>query len=442
MIRAVDTPSRDELRAWFAALQPGALDVSVPADQARYVALADAGRGAVDNLLVTIDLSSDTTTQLLAGPAGAGKTTELNRLRGHLGAHGYEAVVVDITRYLSEVSEVQITEFLVALAVGAHDRLVAPGDARRPGFVARLGELLRRLNLNLDIAGVRTKLSATGIEVGVPGSGVSLDLARELKESQPFVDQLRARLSNYLPQLHDEVAAFLRALLPENDCAGSVVMIDGLEKLSGTGGDDAAVQQSVEILFAGHAEHLRFASHHLIYTVPSILPFVRPGPLPYDGRSFVPVPHVRSRGGDEAEVAGTIAQLRELVGRRVPVERVFGETALLDTVIQASGGHLRDVLYIVRELVKIVAKLSLPLPVSASHVTDAVNEVAREYAETTVEQAEFIRVVATGDGECQPTDQQVPLMGQLLRSQMLLSHTNGSQWYEVHPLARRALGLP
>jgi hypothetical protein len=25
---------------------------------------------------------------------------------------------------------------------------------------------------------------------------------------------------------------------------------------------------------------------------------------------------------------------------------------------------------------------------------------------------------------------------------MLLGHLNGQDWYEVHPLARRALGLP
>jgi hypothetical protein len=33
-------------------------------------------------------------------------------------------------------------------------------------------------------------------------------------------------------------------------------------------------------------------------------------------------------------------------------------------------------------------------------------------------------------------------MARLLQSHMLLGHLNGQDWYEVHPLARRALGLP
>jgi len=34
-------------------------------------------------------------------------------------------------------------------------------------------------------------------------------------------------------------------------------------------------------------------------------------------------------------------------------------------------------------------------------------------------------------------------MALLLQSHMLLGHLNGTgDWYEVHPLARRALGLP
>ena len=33
-------------------------------------------------------------------------------------------------------------------------------------------------------------------------------------------------------------------------------------------------------------------------------------------------------------------------------------------------------------------------------------------------------------------------MARLLVTHMLLGHLNGEDWYEVHPLTRRSLGLP
>lgn len=33
-------------------------------------------------------------------------------------------------------------------------------------------------------------------------------------------------------------------------------------------------------------------------------------------------------------------------------------------------------------------------------------------------------------------------MARLLVTHMLLGHLNGAAWHEVHPLTRRALGLP
>ena len=41
-----------------------------------------------------------------------------------------------------------------------------------------------------------------------------------------------------------------------------------------------------------------------------------------------------------------------------------------------------------------------------------------------------------------PAADQVQLMARLLVTHMLLGHLNGEDWYEVHPLTRRALGLP
>ena len=156
----------------------------------------------------------------------------------------------------------------------------------------------------------------------------------------------------------------------------------------------------------------------------------------------VPVPHVRPRpGAAEDTVAKTIGKLREVVARRIPVDRIFAD-GQLDVIIQASGGHLRDLFMLLRQVVNLLLRRSLTPPLHDEHVEEAISLVAHDFMKMTAEQKAFLRRVAAGDGTVDPKESEVQLMARLLQSHMLLGHLNGQDWYEVHPLAMRALGLP
>lgn len=117
----MDVDLRRQLAEWNAALSADPLDPTDP-QETRYVPLHGAGGGAVDEIRATIELSlTETTTQLLSGPAGSGKTTELRRLAGDLDELGFRVVIVDVLRYVSESAPVDVVEFLLALALGAGD---------------------------------------------------------------------------------------------------------------------------------------------------------------------------------------------------------------------------------------------------------------------------------------------------------------------------------
>jgi len=443
MISVMTTPSRQQLREWSAALTLGPLDPADP-KETRYVPLADAGRAAVDELLATIELALDTTTQLLSGPSGSGKTTELRRLRGDLERAGFHAAIFDVGAYVNESSPIDVTEFLIALALGAHDVLGAPEADPGPGFVGRLRRLLDRLKISVDVPGLSASMSRDGVEFEAMGASVELELQRELKSSESVVTELRRKLTYHIGRLYEEVAAFLTTLLPAEDPGqGSVLIVDGLEKLRGTSENDVAVQDSVQALFVAHASKLKFGSHHMIYTVPTYLQFTSPGALPFDSRVLpVPVPHVWPRPGQAADtVATTVAELREVVARRLPVDEIFAGKQL-DKVIEASGGHLRDLFTLLRQVVNLMLRRSLTLPLRDEHVEEAIGLVAHDFMKMTAEQKAFLSQVAAGDGTVDPLESEVQLMARLLQSHMLLGHLNGQDWYEVHPLARRALGLP
>jgi energy-coupling factor transporter ATP-binding protein EcfA2 len=435
------------LRSWIAQLTTDPLDPCAEGET-RYVRLEHAGRDEVDTLHSTISLAYRTTTQLLSGPAGSGKTTELNRLRGLLTDDGFTVVMMEVSNYVNQSSEIDVTDFLIALGLACGEQLVPPPEQVERGFAPRFRDFLRRVRVSVDIAGVRGEISAAGASVDMFGLGVEIDLQKELKSSEPFVAELRRTLAFQVGELYAEVAAFLQELVRRNkeerpDSAGVVVIVDSLEKMHGTVANDDQVQASVEALFVHHSSKLRFDSHHMVYTVPAYLAFTDPGMLPFDGpvRS-VPIPQVTSATGSRDDKAeATVAALKEAVNRRVPAAELLAEEALLEEVIGASGGHLRDLFQLLQELITLAFSRRLDLPVGPAAVAEAVARVGHGFASITREDAEFLRWIAGQRGAIEPPAEQVHRLARLMNAHMVLGHLNHESWYEVHPLARRALDL-
>jgi hypothetical protein len=283
---------RTTLRTWLTQLTLDPIDPCAPGET-RYVALQESGRGAVDEIYATIDRRTDTTTQLLSGPNGSGKTTELYRLKGTLENAGFTVAIVDILQFVNRSSPIDIT-----------------GPAAQAGFPGR--RPVRRGRWLLP-AGRR----------GGP-------------DRQPDIARARA---------HCRQPGKVSALY-----------------LSGA--------------------------------------------LPYDGRvQPVPIPQVRnSRGEIDDNAKKSIAELTDVVSRRIPWQELLGEGENLGTVIFGSLGH--------------------------------------SFASVTSEKAAFLRKVAAAMGVIEPSENEVHLMARLMDTHMLLGHLNHRDWYEVHPLARRALDLP
>jgi hypothetical protein len=232
------------------------------------------------------------------------------------------------------------------------------------------------------------------------------------------VTELRSKLVYHIGQLYEEVTAFLTTLLPTDDPGqGSVLIVDGLEKLRGTSVNDVAVQESVQALFVAHASKLKFCSHHMIYTVPTYLQLTAPGALPFGSRVLpVPVPHVRPRPGKAADtIAETVAELRDVVSRRLPVDQIFAGKQF-DTIIQAPGGHLRDLFTLLPQVVNLMLRRSLTPPLRDEHVEEAIGLIAHDFMKMTAEQKAFLRHVASGDGTVDPLESEVQLMARLLQS--------------------------
>lgn len=418
------TDKRLLLGRWLDRLTLDPLDPTDP-DEDRYVELQQAGRSAVDTIFSRIDLALEPTTQLVSGTAGSGKTTELYRLKGTLEEAGFTVVLVNILKFVNPSYPIDITELLIALGLAVDEQLPKKAPAgEQGGFATRLQHLLRRATASVGSDGI--------------------DLRRELRSSEPFVTELRRTLALRSRDLSDEVAAFFQRLVRENkarhpDSRGVVMIVDGLGNLRGTTENDRQVQASVQRLLTYHSDKLRFRSHHMVYAAPASLMLAPSRSLPYDGPVHVsPIPQVRDRAGRQVDEA--MARMAEVVQRRVPRDQLLESQSLLDDVILASGGHLRDLLRILQQAIILVAGQGLELPIGRKHVDEVMRQEARSFF-LTRDQAELLRRVDRQGGTIEPSADETQLFARLVDTRLLLARRNDEDWYEVHPLARRTLGL-
>ena len=232
-------------------------------DDERYVSLYDAAltdSDPVQQLARVIEWSAESV-RLFSGYRGAGKSTELRRLKRRLEESGHMVFLCDMEDYLNLSTAVDVSDFLMAVAGSFDDAIRANDDIPDPsdeGFWEGLGGLFRRLELK---------------EFSVAAGG----LKASLKSDPAFKQHLQQSMAGHLGTLVGHVRGFCGSRVAElrkHLCDADrkvVLLLDSVEHIRGTLANAEEVHSSVETLFAGHAEKLRIPGMHLVYTVPPYL---------------------------------------------------------------------------------------------------------------------------------------------------------------------------
>ena len=432
--------SAQEIRSWLSALSTEPL----PAHDPRYVEFSEPGTTATDKIGVAIKFAEtgSGSVNLFSGPCGSGKTTELLRFQQELQEYGLEAFVVDILDYVNLSSPIDVTQFLLAFGLSFADQVCEkhPDAVENGGdFNRRFIRFVKRLNLNLSIGGVEVSASADGLSLAAAGQKIELDLKRELKGSEAFVSELRNRLGFHLGELRLEVATFCGELARKISANPVVFIIDSMEKFRGTTENDAQVQASVEALFVHHAEKLVFENLHVVYTVPPFLRIRHPSFAMRFGSvvRVVAAPKVRNADGTPID-AESFERFRTMLARRVPMAELFADPASVDRLILMSGGNLRDLVRLTKESISIAAARRIHAPLGREVAELAIETLRREYI-FTAEDRDFLRKIHTQGHVRNVTEDEVARFARLLDTEVILGHLNGSEWFEVHPLALDAV---
>ena len=124
--------------------------------------------------------------------------------------------------------------------------------------------------------------------------------------------------------------------------------------------------------------------------------------------------------------------------RRVrDLARVFGDDldVTLQPILEASGGYPRDLLRMVRQLL-IDAR---GFPVKSTDAQRVIDELSQQYAFIVRgTNLPLLKQIATTHTLPQEDAEQVAAFGRLLERWLVLAYRNGDEWYDLHPLVRRA----
>ena len=389
--------------------------------------------------------------QLFSGFRGAGKTTELFRLRNELRKQNYVVLYADAMAYVNPAEPIDIADMLMVIAGAFSDTLATHPDfmtdIAHESFWDRLKNFLTRTEVRISGADLKSDYSSPGKAV-LGGLSAGLNIKAEIKTASSFRQNLQKFLSGHLVELKNEVDLFIedgvktiRAKCGEK--TQIVFIFDSLEQLRGSFLTWKDVIRSVEQLFSVHIDRLRLPYVHAIYAVPPWLKFVLPSEAPM---TVLPTVHLWDNAPERPRSENSWPVFRHLIRRRLKLEgidRLFGPDGAaadgpLDRLIGACGGHVRDLLRLMQEtLVR-----ATTLPVTSQVVDSVINATRRDMLPIALDDAKWLRDIAESRNSAMPnTDERsVERLSNFLDTHRVIYFVNGSAWYDVHPLIRDEIG--
>jgi len=435
MLADMATLSLDELRRFISLCDP--MRPLEPGDPL-YVAFdegtpvrGDEGQSCIDSLQRLIYLK-DETRQLFTGFPGTGKTTELKRLKVRLSEAKdlpTHAIYIDFEEWLDRYTPVSITDVLRVLAY-CIDREAALAEGKdpdaEPGYVKRFFDFLSQTDFELNKMG----FSAFG-------ASLMLELKNNPSMRQRAEQQLKLRFQQFAKEAESAMVQAILRIKTSLHVMRVVVIADGLEKLAPLREEDRqTMEASVESVFVQHAGLLKLPCH-VIYTFPLWLRFraAELGAL-YEGQPAV-LPMVKIADQSGATFPAGVSKLHDLVARRIDLPRLFGNDldATLLPLIEASGGYPRDLLRMVRQV--LINARQFPI---GPHATQRViDELTQQYAFVVRgTNLPLLGKISTTHALPQESAEEVAQFGRLLERWLVLAYRNGDEWYDLHPLVRRA----
>lgn len=373
------------------------------------------------------------TCQLYAGHRGAGKSTELLRLKQYLEEQNFWVVYFGADAEDIDPEETEYTDILLACTRHLLDSLK---DSANPtpllNWLASRWQELQDLALT-EIAFDNLSLEAQLAQFAKITTNLRLDPTKR--------HQIREKVNPHTVTLIEALNEFIREAkqqLPQKRQQLAVI-VDNLDRIVPV--PQSSGQTNHEEIFVDRSAQLQALDCHLVYTIPISLAYSkRAADLRdiYGNLQVLPMIMVQTRDGNAYEPG--INKVKEAIAKRVEpfvenralAPNIFDSDDTIRRLCQMSGGHLRNLLLLVQQAVSHTDDL----PISARSVQRSITQ-ARDTYRRTVENEEW------------------PILAEVSRSKQILnddryrnlafrrclleycdfdSQGEMQRWYDVHPL--------
>jgi hypothetical protein len=414
------------------------------ADDARYVDCQKVrGDGnIIRELGIKIKRSKRMTCQLYAGHRGAGKSTELLRLKQYLEEQGYFVVYFAAEEQDIEPQDTEYTDILLACTRHLLKALKNDGNSK-PLFdwMKDRWEDLKDLGL--------TELSCEKFSLELQLAHFA-KLTANIKREPNLRKKIREQINPHTITLIDALNKFIRSAkekLPEGYSQLAVVA-DNLDRIvpyfRNEDKNNEDKRNNLDEIFLDRSELLKSLDCHVIYTIPiSMVYSNRATELleKYSSQQVLPMIMVRNPDGTNNETG--LAKIKELIEKRVKqvnpnlsVEiELFEDGETLDLLCLMSGGHVRNLLLMMQESIAQVDDL----PITAEAAKRAITQM-RDVYRRTLQGNEWQILVKVSQTKRIVSDQQHRnlLFNRCILEYRYYDEEEGESvpWYDVHPLIK------
>ncbi|MGJ5630753.1 ATP-binding protein [Nostoc sp. CALU 1950] len=412
----------------------------LPAGDPKYVDCQDV-RGDADILQELgnrMQLANTNTCQLYSGHRGAGKSTELLRLKKYLENRKFYVVYFAADEEDIDSEDAQYTDILLACT----RRLLK--DLKEIASPRPILDWLKDRWVDLkDLA--LTPLEFESLEVEAQVAQFA-KLTANLRAVPELRQKIRQKIDPYTVPLIEVLNEFLtdaKKNLPTGKTQLAVI-VDNLDRMVLVKDGDG--RTNYEEVFLDRSEQLQALDCHLIYTVPISMAYsTRATDLRdiYGDPQILPMIMVNTLKGEVYQPG--LKKVKEVINKRVRQiapelsleTEIFDSPQTLDRLCLMSGGHVRNLLLLTQDAIGRTEEL----PVSEKAVRRAITQ-ARDTYRRTVENHQWYLLAEVS---CSKRIINDDLYRNLMYNRCLLEYRylddegEMQRWYDIHPLIQ---GIP
>jgi len=396
---------------------------------------------------------------LYTGHRGGGKSTELYRLKSYLEKNDFFVIYLNSDEDL-DLQNVQHTDILLACTHRIIEELEKRTSIRPNALFKWLKERGKEL-INFGLSEVDIQNLNLSFEQQVfPGSKI----VANIKTSPSNRKKIREQVEEHIIPFKEALNEFIEEAHQKRPSETSklVVIVDNLDRIPIVKRNSDGSNNHDE-LFIDQSAQLKSLNCHLIYTVPISLVYSRNAPnlrISYDGNTEVlPMIMVQDKEGNIHQAG--IDKIKRLIQKRIDyavhkfveekysisignqipsillLEDIFDKTFVdgittLDRLCRVTGGHLREVMFLMQESINFTEKL----PISRKNVEKAI-ATSRNAYENAVDHEDWDKLAEIANKPKRIDNEEK--YRQLLFSRCVLEYreVDGKKiWHDVHPLIK------